>query len=220
MKLARELERRLERLVEGVSGAIFRGRVHPVDLGTRMLREADLNMTEGPAGPAVPNEFHIGLNPEDLDLAGSADRLSGELEYTLYSTAADRGWRIDGPARVVISADAAIKPKHLKILGRTAEGPQQAWGQLIGGPGRHADIEPNRVLVGRADECDIVLPEAEVSRRHAVIHREQGRTWVTDLGSANGTTVDGVAVTSTSPLRPGARLTIGPVSFMFRLVEQ
>lgn len=220
MKLARELERRLERLVEGVSGAIFRGRVHPVDLGTRILREADLNMADGAAGPTVPNEFHIGLNPEDLGLAGAPERLSSELEYTLNSTAADRGWRIEGPASVVISSDPAIKPKHLKILGRTAPGEQQPWGQLIGGGGRHANINHNRALIGRADECDITISEPEVSRRHAIIHREQGRTWITDLDSANGTTVDGTVVTSTEPLRPGARLTLGPVSFMFRVVEQ
>lgn len=220
MKLARELERRLERLVEGVSGAIFRGRVHPVDLGTRILREADLNVVEGMAGPTVPNEFRIGLNPEDLQLAGSVERLRAELEYTLQSTAADRGWRIEGPASVIISSDPTIKPKHLKILGRTAPGEQQPWGQLIGGGGRHADIAHNRVLIGRAEESDIRLSEPEVSRRHAIIHREQGRTWITDLDSANGTTVDGAVVTTTVPLRPGARLTVGPVSFMFRLVER
>ena len=220
MKLARELERRLERLVEGVSGAIFRGRVHPVDLGTRILREADLNMTDGVAGPTVPNEFHIGLNPEDLEAAGAPARLKSELEYTLYSTAADRGWRIEGPANVIISSDPSIKPKHLKILGQTAPGDLEPWGQLIGGGGRHTDITQNRALIGRAADCDITLSEPEVSRRHAIIHREQGRTWVTDLDSANGTTIDGAVVSSTMPLRPGARLTIGPVSFMFRLVEQ
>lgn len=220
MKLARELERRLERLVDGVSGAIFRGRVHPVDLGTRIIREADLNLTDGPAGPAAPNEFRIALNPDDLQLAGEPDRLRAELEFTLTTTAADRGWRLAGPASVTISSAADIKPNHMKIMGQHREGPLAPWGQLIGGPGRHADLGPNRVLIGRAAECDVVLGEAEVSRRHAIIHREQGRSWITDLGSANGTTVDGSGVSSTSPLRPGARVTFGPVSFMFRLVDQ
>lgn len=220
MKLARELERRLERLVDGVSGAIFRGRVHPVDLGTRIIREADLNLSEGPAGPTAPNEYHVALNPSDLELAGDVDRLAGELEYTLTTTAADRGWRLAGPASVRLSTAVDIKPNHLKILGREVPGQLAAWGQLIGGPGRHAELHHNRVLIGRADECDVVLSEAEVSRRHAIIHREQGRSWVSDLGSSNGTTVDGAVVSSTSPLRPGARVMFGPVSFMFRLVDQ
>ncbi len=218
MGLARELERRLEQLVDGVSGALFRGKVHPVDLGTRIAREADLNMTQGIAGPVVPNEYSIALNPTDLEGAGSSQRLVAELEYTLAATAADRGWRLEGPAKVTIAADPAVKSNHLKIVSGIVAGETKGWGQLIG-TGRHADLTVNRVLIGRSDECDIQLHEAEVSRLHAIIHREQQRTWVTDLGSANGTTVDGVVVTSTTPMRPGARLTLGPATFMFRLVE-
>lgn len=220
MGLARELEKRLERLVDGVSGAIFRGRVHPVDLGTRLIREADLNMADGPAGPVVPNEYHLALNAEDLDLAGGAERLSTELAYTLATTAADRGWRLEGPPDVVIGADSELRSNHIRIAARTTPGSQAPWGQLIGGPGRHADIAANRVLVGRSPHCDITLPEPEVSRQHAVVYRERGRTWVTDLGSSNGTTVDGVAVDTATPLRPGARVTFGPASFMFRLIER
>lgn len=204
--------------MDGVSGAIFRGRVHPVDLGTRIAREADLNMSQGLAGPVVPNDYSIALNPQDLEAAGSSHRLVAELEYTLAATAADRGWRLEGPPHVRVAADPAVKSNQLKIVSTIVAGDNSSWGQLIG-TGRHADLTANRVLIGRSDECDIQLGEAEVSRRHAIIHREQQRTWVTDLGSANGTTVDGVGVTSTTPLRPGARLTLGPVTFMFRLVE-
>lgn len=218
MSLARELERRLEKLVDGVSGAIFRGRVHPVDLGTRIAREADLNMSQGIAGPVVPNDYNIALSPDDIEAAGSSHRLVAELEYTLAATAADRGWRLEGPPHVRIGADPAVKGNHVKIISGIVPGDNSSWGQLIG-TGRHGDLAFNRVLIGRADECDIRLEEAEVSRRHAIIHREQQRTWVTDLASSNGTTVDGVVVTSTTPLRPGAKLTIGPASFMFRLVE-
>ncbi len=218
MRLARELERRLERLVDGVSGAIFRGRVHPVDLGTRLLREADLNMTYGPAGPVVPNGFTMTLHPEDLLPAGSPDELANELALTVQVTAADRGWRLEGPVQVTVGGDPRMKPNQVKIESRIVPGPLLAWGQLIG-TRRHADIAPNRVLLGRATECDISFGEPEISRRHAIIHREQQRTWVTDLVSANGTAVDGVPVTTTMPLRPGAQLTLGPTTFMFRLVE-
>jgi hypothetical protein len=218
MGLARELEKRLERLVDGVSGAIFRGRVHPVDLGTRVIREADLSVTDGLAGPMVPNDYSIALNPEDLGTVEAQEQLAAELAYTLGATAVARGWRLEGPPRITVVADPTLKVNHLKIVGRVTPGEQTTWGQLIG-TGRHADLGPNRVLIGRSDECDIRLDEPEVSRRHAIIHREQQRTWITDLGSANGTFVDGVAVTTTTPLRPGAGLTLGPATFMFRLVE-
>lgn len=218
MELARQLEKRLERLVDSASRTIFRGRVHPVDLGTRLVREADLNMKEGPAGPVVPNEYHVVLNPTDLDATDSAGRLGSELAHTLRATAIDRGWRLEGPAAVLVSANATVKVRDVKIVTRVAPGEHATWGQLIG-TRHHADLGPNRVLIGRATECDVALSEPGVSRHHAIIHREQQRTWVTDLGSANGTTVDGSVVTGAAPLRPGARLTMGPVTFMFRLVE-
>jgi hypothetical protein len=218
MDPARQLEKRLERLVDGASRTIFRGRVHPVDLGARLIREADLNLTESPAGPVVPNEYIVALNADDLDAAGSAQHLGSELANTLQATAVDRGWRLEGPAVVMMSSDVAVRARAVKIVSRIAPGEHTAWGQLIG-TRHHADLGPNRVLLGRATECDITLDEPEVSRRHAIIHREQQRTWITDLGSANGTTVDGVVVTTATPLRPGARLTMGPTTFMFRLVE-
>ncbi len=217
MRLARELEKRLERLVDGVSGAIFRGRVHPVDLGTRIVRDADLNMIEGPAGPVVPNDYQIALNPQDLAAVG-AGSLATELTHTLAATAVERGWRLEGPPHIEVVPEPSVKPNHMKMLSRIAPGELDPWGQLIG-TGRHAELRANRVLIGRAADCDVRLPDAEVSRRHAIIYRAQHRTWITDLDSSNGTTVDGIGVTNSTPLRPGAQLTIGPVSFMFRLVE-
>lgn len=218
MDLARQLEKRLERLVDGASRTIFRGKVHPVDLGTRLVREADLNLTEGPAGPVVPNDYTIALSPGDIEATGSPERLGLELASTLQATALDRGWRLEGPARVAVTPNSTVRARDMRIASRVSAGEHPTWGQLIG-TRRHADLGPNRVLVGRATECDIALAEPEVSRHHAIIHREQQRTWVTDLGSANGTTVDAIAVTTTVPLRPGARLTMGPATFMFRLVE-
>ena len=45
MGLARGIERRLERLVDGLAARLFRGRIHPVELGALLIREADLAMT-------------------------------------------------------------------------------------------------------------------------------------------------------------------------------
>jgi hypothetical protein len=66
-----------------------------------------------------------------------------------------------------------------------------------------------RVTVGRHASSHLVLPDLEVSRGHAVIERDaQGQVTITDLGSANGTYVNGERVTR-HVLRPGDRLTLG-----------
>jgi pSer/pThr/pTyr-binding forkhead associated (FHA) protein len=65
----------------------------------------------------------------------------------------------------------------------------------VAGDGSY-DIGPNRALIGRSSDADVMLPFDEVSRRHALIWRADSQAWITDLGSANGTEVDGVRIGS------------------------
>ncbi len=65
-----------------------------------------------------------------------------------------------------------------------------------------------RVELGRDPACDVVVDHPSVSWRHLVLDPAGGWT-VTDLGSTNGTTVDGVPVTGPTRLAPGAELALG-----------
>ena len=53
---------------------------------------------------------------------------------------------------------------------------------------------PGRLVIGRGNDCDLVLDEAEMSRRHAMVEVTPAGIWLRDLGSANGTYVNGVQV--------------------------
>lgn len=64
------------------------------------------------------------------------------------------------------------------------------------------------VVIGRAPECDVVLPEVDISRRHATLDAVADGFRVTDLGSACGTWVDDKQVES-ALVTPGQRLRIG-----------
>jgi serine phosphatase RsbU (regulator of sigma subunit) len=75
-------------------------------------------------------------------------------------------------------------------------------------------LEAPLVLLGRSSTCDIHLPDASVSRRHAEIVRHDDRLLVRDLGSRNGTRVDGVPVREPAALAAGARLELGDVELL------
>lgn len=81
--------------------------------------------------------------------------------------------------------------------------------RLVDASGREHTIRPGRNAVGR--EGDIVLADPRVSRRHAAITMEQGRLTMEDLGSTNGTTVNGepLAPGKTVELRPGDKVAFG-----------
>jgi hypothetical protein len=55
-------------------------------------------------------------------------------------------------------------------------------------------IDQDQVTIGRGSDCEIVLPERQVSRQHARIERDEGRYWLRDLRSKNCTYVNGEQV--------------------------
>lgn len=80
------------------------------------------------------------------------------------------------------------------------------------------EVGRNRVLIGRSSEADIVLPHDDISRRHAVLWRQDGQVWIRDLGSSNGTSLDGQPVGREAlTVNPGAVL--GFSEHRYRLAE-
>ena len=82
---------------------------------------------------------------------------------------------------------------------------------------RSYDLATNRVLLGRETGNDIVVNDLNASRQHAQIEFEPQGVWViTDLGSTNGTLVNGAPVTRRG-LSDGDRITLGITDFIFSL---
>lgn len=67
--------------------------------------------------------------------------------------------------------------------------------------------------IGRQDECQLRIKSSQVSRRHCQLAEKDGRLMVKDLGSSNGTFVNGVRIDGPKALEPGDTLTIGSVTF-------
>jgi hypothetical protein len=70
--------------------------------------------------------------------------------------------------------------------------------------------------LGRTEANDVALPDAKVSRRHAVIHRQGPcELWLADLGSRNGTLLNGNKIQVPTPLSDQDRVEIGPFRLVF-----
>jgi len=210
------MERRLEQLVDGMAARLFRGRMSPVELGSLLVRQADLALRAGLFGPEAPNAFTVTLGGEPAETE-ARDRVEDELAAVVSETAVERGWRLAGPVRVRLvmgSGSPATAGVHTAFL----PAPIPPWARLIP-PGRPArEVRPNRALVGRSSQADVRLEDPEVSRRHALLWREAGGIWVADLGSSNGTYLNGEPLPEVSEVADGDLITFGSSPFVFRSV--
>lgn len=74
-----------------------------------------------------------------------------------------------------------------------------------------------RTVVGRQTDCNLRVPAVDVSRRHCEVTQEGDSLTVRDLGSRNGTFVNGQKVEGSVPLAAGDVLTVGPLVFVVRV---
>jgi hypothetical protein len=88
--------------------------------------------------------------------------------------------------------------------------------KLVSDGRRALEFSEARTLVGRNVNCDRVVDDRSVSRRHAFIEDRPDGWYVVDLGSSTGTFIDGLQV-SEAPLGDGQELTLGTVGFQVEI---
>lgn len=86
---------------------------------------------------------------------------------------------------------------------------------LLGSEGRRWPLDRDRLEIGRDPTCDIILPDRVVSRHHAVIERREEGYVLSDIGSKNGTFVNGEPIDNGYLLRDGDEIQI---ALRFRLI--
>jgi hypothetical protein len=133
--------------------------------------------------------------PAARDGADAPSREPAEVggETMIYSTSA----RVRG---AVEDARARRPPQAMLVVG-----------------GRRLALPAGGATIGRSRDCDVVINDAGVSRRHAEVRSsEQGWT-IADLGSTNGVLLNGRQVHGIQPLQPGDRLGLGSTEVFFEV---
>jgi hypothetical protein len=79
---------------------------------------------------------------------------------------------------------------------------------------RVLDVTTRHVVIGRSRECEVRLEDSNASRRHAELRQEGATYWLSDLGSTNGTELNGRRI-ARERLSDGDRITVGATEIVF-----
>jgi hypothetical protein len=209
------------------------GNLQPVELA-RAVGQAMQSRT---AGLLAPDRFRVLVHPEDCaDLRALDATLERKLTDYAVELAREGRCNFAAPPRVQLMADADVERGRVRVEAEVSspsraaagEGPREAVRDWAGGKARlrfemptpdgftllHVDHFP--FTIGRRHGHDLVLPDSRVSRDHAVVEAASGGYVLRDLGSRNGTLVNGQSI-SEAGLREGDRLSIGSFEVTVRL---
>ena len=204
MPILRDFERRLGGLVEGLFSKAFRSGVQPVEIAKLIMREMEAGRSVGVSEVWAPNRFELSLSPEDAaryEQAEERDRLRAAAGDPGVRRRARMGTRGSARGRVRRST-RSLKKGDLACVASLVEGEDDertgvGRGSVViheDGDERTVALASDTVTIGRLADCDVVLKDKGASRKHAQLKLRDGAWTLTDLGSTNGTRLNGQTV--------------------------
>ncbi len=236
MNILDRFEQSVERLFEGSIGRIFRSPIQPAEIGRKLERAMSDGRKVSVDATIVPNDYRVALNPDDfVQFAEYIAALCRHMEGWITELASERGFTLIDRARVQIIGDTAAPRRSIKVTAAIADRPDirrddqeavqrtevyRVLRSTTGIPplrlkfasgsdlGKELIVRKAVTTIGRSVDNDMILEAGEVSRHHARLDHAAGGFRLTDLGSTNGTKVNGKAI-GVSPVVPGDEIAFG-----------
>ncbi len=212
------LEHRLERMVDGVFFRRSKGSIRPIELGRRLVREMDDQRSVDVKGRRiVPNDFTVVLSAIDHTSFNDIEEpLVAELAEAAREYAREEGYHFMGPVSVQLAVDNSLRSGRFNIVSQLKQAPAgPGMGSLVLPSGERVDLGSGTVTVGRLPNCTISINDSNISRNHAEIKARSSAYVVNDLGSTNGTMVNGVKIAGEHRLRDGDIVSFGSTHVRF-----
>lgn len=220
MGLLDSFEKGLERAVNSAFAKTFRSGIQPVEIASALRSELDKKAAVVSRDRILaPNTFTVRLSPSDDEkMSTLGDTLVDELDTLVHAHAKAQGYSFAGPVSISLARDETLSTGTLGVDSATAQG-TVAWRGVVDVEGKRHPLAKGRTVIGRGSDADITIADAGTSRRHVEILWDGERAMVRDLGSTNGTQLNGRKVAEAA-LTPDSTVTIGRTDIVFRVVAQ
>jgi hypothetical protein len=231
----------MESIVEGSVQRLFRSPVQPAEIARRLERAMESQQAISVDRVIVPAFYRAFLNPEDFKaFERIQESLEREMSNYLRELAQERGFSLLEHPFVDLLPDPAVARRGIQVVaemsasqggsGGTIESTQViSTGGVPAGRGQPTaqltldtpdgphvfPIETNLITLGRGLNNDLIVEDPRVSRQHAQIRYKSRRYFIGDLGSTNGTYVNGTAVTTDQVLHDGDVVSFGGLEMRF-----
>lgn len=220
MGILDNFERGLERAVNGAFAKTFRSGLQPVELTSALRRELDTKAAVVTRDRILaPNRFVLSMSPSDYKrMYGMGAALTDELITFVQKHATTQNYQFAGGISIDMVEDASIAEGMLQIDSENVKG-SVAWTPVLDIGGKRYPITRSKTVIGRGSDADITVDDTGISRRHVQIIWDGQRAQVEDLGSTNGSQLNGQQVRK-AILEPESVISIGRTRIVFRVLPQ
>jgi hypothetical protein len=213
-------ERGLERAVNGAFAKTFKSGLQPIEITAALRRELDTKaVVVARDRILVPNRFTVRLANGDFQrMTAIGPTLIDELTQLVQQHATAQHYQFAGGISIALQQDDGLSEGMIQIDSVNAKG-TVAWNPVLDIGGKRYPIVKSRTIIGRGSDADITVDDTGISRKHVEILWDGTRAQVNDLGSTNGSELNGERV-SKAPLQPDSVISIGRTRIVFRVLAQ
>jgi len=236
MGLLDNVEKRLDRIVNGSFSKAFKAQIEPVEIAAALQHELDMRAKNQDGRVIAPNRFAIELSEEDYNrMASFFAGLQVELSKLITDYCVKQRYAaVDRPeiwftlksdlhvGDVSISSESAPR-QNVGATAMTVEPSESLIPAAVSAPevtprlqstdGQDFPLNQPVIKIGRSKEADIQITDTGISRIHCSIVLGS-QVIIKDNGSTNGTLVDGKKITE-APLNHGSMIQIGSSTFTY-----
>ena len=220
MGILDNFEKGLERVVNGAFAKTFKSGLQPLEVTAALRRELDTKAAVVSRDRIlVPNDFVVRLAPGDYRrMHDLGPALIDEFTQLVQRHAAAQHYAFAGGISIRLEQDDSLSEGLVRIDSVNVKG-EVAWTPVLDIDGKRYSITQARTIIGRGSDADITVDDTGTSRKHVEILWDGKRGQVNDLGSTNGSKLNGVPVTK-APLPPDSIIEIGRTRIVFRVLAQ